>query len=122
MRISDWSSDVCSSDLFCEVGGAGGVQDRARGADQQAGAVGGEAILHHGLDIAALRADARDQQRHVADDRAHFAQLLRPGRADHPRAVAVVVPVAGDAFVAALVQIGMAAVWETGVPYGLYSV
>src|SRR3546814_16053234 len=46
MRISDWSSDVCSSDL----------------------------------------------------------QLLRPGRADHQRAVAVAVPVAGDAFGDVLVE------------------
>src|SRR3546814_14033394 len=46
MRISDWSSDVCSSDL----------------------------------------------------------QLLRPGRADRQRAVAVAVPVAGDAFGDVLVE------------------
>src|SRR3546814_5073867 len=29
MRISDWSSDVCSSDLFARVGGIGGERERA---------------------------------------------------------------------------------------------
>ena len=62
------------------------------------------AIGDHLLDIAALRADARHQERHVADDRAHFAQLLRPGRADHQRAVAVAVPVARDVLGDVLVQ------------------
>src|SRR3546814_3290353 len=76
---------------------AGRIQDRARGADQQASPVGGKAVLHHRGDIAALRTDARDQQWHVADDRAPLAQLFRPGRADDQRAVAVAVPVAGDA-------------------------
>src|SRR3546814_12751887 len=52
----------------------------------------------------ALRTDARDQQWHVADDRAHLAQLFRPGRADDQRAVDVAVPVAGDALGDALVQ------------------
>src|SRR3546814_6579648 len=117
MRIGDWSSDVCSSDLSgwsavaidlvaqCPgfrrgglgvVVAAGRIQDRARGADQQASPVGGKAVLHHRGDIAALRTDARDQQWHVADDRAQLEQLFRPGRADDQRAVAEAGPVGGD--------------------------
>src|SRR5690606_20196716 len=43
-----------------------GVEDGAGGADHEAGAVGAPGVLHHGLDVAALGADARDQEGQVA--------------------------------------------------------
>src|SRR3546814_2052919 len=58
MRISDWSSDVCSSDLFCRLrrrrGGRGG--SRCRGAD------------------------AFGQQRFLRDDRQHEGRGERASR------------------------------------------
>src|SRR5690606_21360049 len=81
-----------------------GVEDGAGGADHEAGAVGAPGVLHHGLDVAALGADARDQEGQVADDRAHLVQLLGPGRADHQHAVAVRIPFARDRLGHVLVQ------------------
>jgi GGDEF domain-containing protein len=49
------------------------VHDRARGIDHHAGALRRAARAHGRLDVAALGADARHQQRHVADDGAHLA-------------------------------------------------
>src|SRR5690606_13496104 len=102
-------------DLVADVLGGGGggggvdvagrgVEDGAGGADHEAGAVGAPGVLHHGLDVAALGADARDQEGQVADDRAHLVQLLRPGRADDQHAVAVRVPLACDRLGHVLVQ------------------
>jgi len=97
----------------CPGGAAGGVgevvairrvQDRARRTHDQAGAIGGLRVAHHRLDVAALRADAGHEERNVADNRAHLAQLFRPGRADDQRAVAVAVPLAGDFFGDVLVE------------------
>src|SRR3546814_7200172 len=36
MRISDWSSDVCSSDLVGDDGGRGGARARARALEEEA--------------------------------------------------------------------------------------
>ena len=52
--------------------------------------------MYHGGDVAALRADAGHQQRHVADQRTHLSEFARIRRADHQRAIAVRVPVARD--------------------------
>src|SRR3546814_13443479 len=63
MRISDWSSDVCSSDLGRANGGPGGVaggaeHDALQGGDQRLGLYGetlaGERLLP-GVDIGRLR-------------------------------------------------------------------
>src|SRR3546814_11438274 len=74
MRISDWSSDVCSSDL---VGGAegdeGGDVEAAHPDDVEAGLVGGEAELP-GIVVAESRlgldADPRQQRAQFLQDAA----------------------------------------------------
>jgi hypothetical protein len=80
------------------------VDDRARGIDHHAGAVRRAARPHGRLDVAALGADARHQQRHVAHHGAHLRQLLREGGADHQRALAVAVPLVGHQLRHVLVQ------------------
>src|SRR3546814_7981758 len=73
MRISDWSSDVCSSDLGLQRHGLAAAQALVGGDDQLRLAVahavgdgvGGEAAEHHRVD----RADARaGQHRHGGVD------------------------------------------------------
>src|SRR5690606_37088887 len=82
----------------------GGVEDPARGIDHQPGAVGGRPVAHHRLDVAALGTDARDQQRHVADDPADHLEFSGEGGADHQGAVAVDVPSGRDRARHVLVQ------------------
>src|SRR3546814_3487645 len=56
MRISDWSSDVCSSDLGVEAGGDVEVREFRRLAEEVA-VVGGEALrpVEEGVDAGALQ-------------------------------------------------------------------
>ena len=49
-------------------------------------------VLHGLRDIAALRADAGHEERHVADDLAHLRELARIRRADDEHAVAAGIP------------------------------
>src|SRR3546814_4804254 len=58
MRISDWSSDVCSSDLPCSLVGRQ-AQRRAR--------------LRHGID------EAEQESRAAARKRGHGIELIRSG-------------------------------------------
>src|SRR3546814_8313867 len=68
MRISDWSSDVCSSDLLLALGLGHGGQDRALALDHLVvDAAGGELLLH--------LADAGQHAEAVAEA-AHLAELL----------------------------------------------
>src|SRR3546814_1106736 len=69
MRISDWSSDVCSSDLAPVVAG----QHAGRDAKQE-GAADGE--RHHGIGRAGAPDDVRQQ---VAADAVGAQQVLRGG-------------------------------------------
>src|SRR3546814_2216992 len=55
MRISDWSSDVCSSDLHVADGEAGAARDRALAHRQDA-----QQRLHRGALAAAVGADEGD--------------------------------------------------------------
>src|SRR3546814_2765001 len=59
MRISDWSSDVCSSDLRRGFGGFGGVKRRFT----KTGETGGITVIddygHHPVEIAAVLRAAR---------------------------------------------------------------
>jgi hypothetical protein len=55
------------------------------------------AVLHHGGGVTALRTDAGNQQRQVADQHAHFRQLVRPRGTDDEQAVVVAVPFLRDA-------------------------
>ncbi len=95
---------------------AAGVEDGTRRIDHQAGAAGGAAGRHGRFDVAALGADARHQQRHVADDRAHAGDLGREGGADDEADLAAAVPFAGseagDALVEPLLGAGAADVEE----------
>src|SRR5262245_32271120 len=90
--------DLVAEFLSCGAGGgreilsSGGVQDSARGADDQAIASSGLSVLHDLGDIATLRTHTRYQQRHVAHDLANFRQLARIGRADDQQAIAARVP------------------------------
>src|SRR3546814_5942317 len=99
MRMSDWSSDVCSSDLLeaalgsavvldddgvlgdvdqtaRQVAGVGGLQ---RGIGQAlAGAVGGVEVLQHGEAFLEVRDDRRldDLARRLGHQAAHAGELL----------------------------------------------
>src|SRR3990167_6487110 len=71
----------------------------ARGEDDGARCVHDEPLLaavgtsaYRLREVAVLRADARDEDGHVADDAAHRRKLLGIGGADHRAAVAVAVP------------------------------
>src|SRR3546814_9739271 len=86
MRISDWSSDVCSSDL------AGEVVDRRQTdiADDVAGElpVGVEPARHHlDLDPRQLRRVDRNPgyilPAEAVDDRDRLKRALAPGRLEH---------------------------------------
>ncbi len=77
-----------------EVLARGGVQDGARGADDEAGARARLSVHDRLRHITALRADPRHEQRHVADERAHLGQLARVGGADDQQTVAARVPAA----------------------------
>src|SRR3546814_2776855 len=64
MRISDWSSDVCSSDLQVLQGGevgAGGAEEKARAQHLQAGTLGDQQAAP------VQRQQQRGRQHHVAD-------------------------------------------------------
>src|SRR3546814_14603857 len=83
MRISDWSSDVCSSDLLAGStpavadGRRGAVQRRHRDRDdvQQAAAQGRPAIDAHGRE-----ADVREgRPRHAGADRTPLPRSARGG-------------------------------------------
>src|SRR3546814_3444373 len=66
MRISDWSSDVCSSDLFPDgCGGSGGVQELAKAG--RAEALGGSCGEYDALEMG--QADAREGRPRHEDDR-----------------------------------------------------
>src|SRR3546814_14820186 len=75
MRISDWSSDVCSSDLLSRVLR---VPPRARGADRARGAAARGAAHHL---AAALRAAAQQGAAAGLDDSPRPLPLRPPGRA-----------------------------------------
>src|SRR3546814_1835550 len=62
MRISDWSSDVCSSDLHVERDERGGIGVLGRAA--QAGIIIGRGIAHRQIDEAELLV-ARCDRPHV---------------------------------------------------------
>src|ERR1700693_5720621 len=68
------------------------VQDGARGADDESGAIGGLAAAHRLRHIRALGADAGHEQRHVAHERAHLCEFFRVGRADDQQTIAARVP------------------------------
>src|SRR3546814_20383645 len=58
MRISDWSSDVCSSDLAAGCGGRGPRKGECR-----------QARLRHGRQLPAVAADRRPAPRNRCDQR-----------------------------------------------------
>src|SRR3546814_4180029 len=55
MRISDWSSDVCSSDLLAERGAGGDLEGQHAGVDVMAGAI----------DQRRLEVDQREARQHA---------------------------------------------------------
>ena len=73
-----------------------GVDDGARGVDDDAAAVRGLSGLHGGGEVAALCPDAGDQQRHVADDGAYLRDFIREGGADDEGALTMGIPFVGD--------------------------
>src|SRR3546814_16612836 len=79
MRISDWSSDVCSSDLRADVGGGLG-QDVALGRPRDLGAEEGEQPEHVGPRIevhADIDRDEVDAAPRVAVDHAEIDPRLQ---------------------------------------------
>src|SRR3546814_13351305 len=89
MRISDWSSDVCSSDLERALGRAELPQRPAGDAQQAAQSVGGQAGRNMGPKVktqhealVALAPAARGGKQHVL-----AAQLATVGRQDQQAAV-----------------------------------
>src|SRR3546814_1180156 len=94
MRISDWSSDVCSSDLFAApVGGVAAMEDemgenravtahrrplgvgretaRADGADREADVAAGEASLHPQLTLRSGLPERLGERRRNRDGLCH---------------------------------------------------
>ena len=67
------------------------------------------------FDIATLRADARHEQRHLADDLAHPGDLAGESGPDDERTLAGHIPVAGDDFGDVLVQLLAADVEDDGI-------
>src|SRR3546814_7121832 len=63
MRISDWSSDVCSSDLVVDRGARFGLVQRWRMAD-----TGNGHRLHPGMARAHLRHGIRSEERRVGKE------------------------------------------------------
>ncbi len=103
LRISSYAPQAMGIDLVPqrerrgpgrggEVLPRGGVENAPRGADDEPGPGGSLSVTHHLGDIAALRADAGHQERHLTDDPPDLGQLLRIGGADHQQAVAARVP------------------------------
>src|SRR3546814_15987523 len=85
MRISDWSSDVCSSDLFKLGSRRGGFLDRlVHAAEQALGPPG-----HHRLQDGVLGREVAEEralgQTHPLGDgrRGDVARVLFHGQADH---------------------------------------
>jgi hypothetical protein len=85
-----------------------GVEHGARGADDDR-PVRPPAGAHRGLGVAALRADARDQQRQRRRQFAHARDLGRVGGAHHQAQLAAAVPLAGGQPRDVLVQQPLAA-------------
>src|SRR5688500_1193257 len=77
------------------VGAGRGVADGAAGADEDAGAVGVESGLDGGFEVAALGADARDEDREVGRSGADVCHLGGVGGADDEANVAGRVPLVG---------------------------
>src|SRR3546814_10834048 len=105
MRISDWSSDVCSSDLFLESAGPGDVVEH--------GVVGIQSL--HAVDLGAEVAPAgcrRDRRlRGAAGQALAVDQVELQLEGDHRREAKVVEPLADPAqHVARLVIVGLAVV------------
>src|SRR3546814_2310619 len=72
MRISDWSSDVCSSDLLRDqvqialtIGGPEIVQQRATLVDEHQQAAARMVVLRVGLEMLGEVADALGEDRHL---------------------------------------------------------
>src|SRR3546814_6279197 len=82
MRISDWSSDVCSSDLFADrahlsASGQQGPHELHLGAERHIGFAGLEHRLHG-------KAQHRIEKRHhpAAMDDAHRVEMVDSGRSE----------------------------------------
>src|SRR3546814_18806593 len=90
VRISDWSSDVCSSDLLCAARGNGRGRARSHaGTSQQPRALGRTTLpqpdLRRPAATAALRQGVLEQEGSVGHP-ALRAPLSRPGRPNLARA------------------------------------
>src|SRR3546814_20331826 len=99
MRISDWSSDVCSSDRQLQVLRLGHVDDRAQLLGQ-AGAAEGEARPQVGgrdVEVVVLAEDPHGLARVDADGLHQRAQLVGEGDLHRVIAVAGVLQRFGDA-------------------------
>src|SRR3546814_10138663 len=68
MRISDWSSDVCSSDLAQRDARIGDVEDEkgTESAEMQVGEIDDEAVADAVEDVADRAAEDQRQRQHVA--------------------------------------------------------
>src|SRR3546814_11954681 len=87
MRISDWSSDVCSSDLARAEGERGGVPRRLRGADRR--------VRRRPRDDAVVDAAGRQptliRQRRRSRGTTRSHSKVKPGRRDARRSKVTVV-------------------------------
>ena len=68
------------------------MNDGARGAHDEPGALGALPGGDRGFEIGSLRADAGKQERHFGGDGAHLGKLARIGRPHHQKTVAVGIP------------------------------
>src|SRR3546814_7241073 len=77
MRISDWSSDVCSSDLVHH-------RQKARGEEETHRIVAipplGQRILHPGKGAVAARAEQADRDGQIVDQVQHRSEERRVGK------------------------------------------
>src|SRR3546814_1754506 len=76
MRISDWSSDVCSSDLPSRTGAAAGRKRAAAAGTLSVAAGDGAAVLAAGLPAAARRAIAAAHAGHAHQEHDVSTQAL----------------------------------------------